>query len=160
MSRKDGRTISKATLAQETPTDRDLIEQARTRLRRIEGQVRGIQGMLDQMAQDPAAREEASQRIRALLSEGKAQAAIARELSISKQRVADVAKGREPAMCAEPCDGLLNQILAVHAAVEQVGLMIMELHLQHCVLEGVPIERAQWNDLRDLLKRWSRLSQG
>jgi DNA-binding FrmR family transcriptional regulator len=74
--------------------------------------------------------------------------------------VSDVAKGREPATCAEPCDGLLTQILAVHAAVEQVGLMIMELHLQHCVLDGVPIEKERWNDLRDLLKRWSRLSQG
>lgn len=122
--------------------------------------MRGIQGMLDQMADDPESREALTLRVRALLDEGKAQAAIARELQISKQRVADVAKGREPAACAEPCDGLLTQILAVHAAVEQVGLMIMELHLQHCVLDGVPMEKERWNDLRDLLKRWSRLSQG
>ena len=85
---------------------------------------------------------------------------VKRELGISKQRVSDVVKGRESTSCAEPCDGLLTQILAVHAAVEQVGLMIMELHLQHCVLDGVPMERERWNDLRDLLKRWSRLSQG
>lgn len=121
--------------------------------------MRGIQGMLDQMADDPESREVVTERIRQLLEEGKAQAAIARELQISKQRVSDVVKGREPATCAEPCDGLLNQILAVHAAVEQVGLVIMELHLQHCVLDGVPMEQERWNDLRDLLKRWSRLSQ-
>ena len=151
--------IPKTTVTEKPATDRDLIDQAKTRLRRIEGQVRGIQGMLDQMAGDPDAREQLSLRVRDLLDEGKAQAAIARELGISKQRVSDVVKGREGAACAEPCDGLLNQILAVHAAVEQVGLMIMELHLQHCVLDGVPMERQQWNDLRDLLKRWSRLSQ-
>ena len=149
-----------ATLTQEAATDRDLIDQAKTRLRRIEGQVRGIQGMLNQIEDDPKSREALTRRVRELLDEGKAQAAIGRELQISKQRVADVAKGREPTACAEPCDGLLTQILAVHAAVEQVGLMIMELHLQHCILDGVPMEKERWNDLRDLLKRWSRLSQG
>jgi DNA-binding FrmR family transcriptional regulator len=137
-----------------------LIEQAKTRLRRIEGQVRGIQGMLDQMADDPEARDDLANRVRQMLYAGKAQAAIARELQISKQRVSDVVRGKEATSCAEPCDGLLTQILAVHAAVEQVGLLIMELHLQHCVLDGVPIEEERWKDLRDLLKRWSRLSQG
>jgi len=151
--------VTKARVAQEPAAERDLIDQAKTRLRRIEGQVRGIQGMLDQLADDPESREALALRVREMLGEGKAQAAVARELQISKQRVADVAKGREPTACAEPCDGLLNQILAVHAAVEQVGLMIMELHLQHCVLDGVPMEKERWNDLRDLLKRWSRLSQ-
>jgi hypothetical protein len=121
--------------------------------------VRGIQGMLDQMAGDPASQEALAERIRGLLDAGKSQAATARELQVSKQRVADVVKGRDASSCAEPCDGLLNQILAVHAAVEQVGLMIMELHLQHCVLDGVPMDAERWNDLRDLLKRWSRLSQ-
>jgi hypothetical protein len=115
--------------------------------------------MLDQMAEDPQSRDALSARVRELLATGKSQAAVARELEIGKQRVADLAKGREPSSCAEPCDGLLTQILAVHAAVEQVGLMIMELHLQHCVLDGVPIEQERWNDLRELLKRWSRLSQ-
>jgi DNA-binding FrmR family transcriptional regulator len=151
--------ITKPKIAHEPRADRDLIGQAKTRLRRIEGQVRGIQGMLDQMAGDPESRDAVVARVRELLDEGKAQAAVARELQISKQRVSDVVKGREPASCAEPCDGLLTQILAVHAAVEQVGLMIMELHLQHCVLDGVPIGEERWSDLRDLLKRWSRLSQ-
>lgn len=153
------RGVSMTTVTQPVDTERDLIDQAKLRLRRIEGQVRGIQGMLDQMSDDPEARDALAERVRGLLSEGKSQAAIARELRIGKQRVVDVVKGREASSCAEPCDGLLTQILAVHAAVEQVGLMIMELHLQHCVLEGVPLEPERWNDLRDLLKRWSRLSQ-
>jgi DNA-binding FrmR family transcriptional regulator len=153
-------TVTQPTIAQQPAAERDLIAQARTRLRRIEGQVRGIQGMLDQMAGEPGDRDSLAQRISELLGAGKSQAAVARELQVSKQRVADVARGRESTACLEPCDGLLNQILAVHAAVEQVGLMIMELHLQHCVLEGVPMDQSQWNDLRELLKRWSRLSQG
>ena len=150
-------TVTKPTIAHGTTAERDLVQQAKTRLRRIEGQVRGIQGMLDQMADGPESRAALAGRVRALLAEGKAQAAVARELQISKQRVADVAKGRE-APGGEPCDGLLTQILAVHAAVEQVGLIIMELHLQHCVLDGVPMGQERWNDLRELLKRWSRLS--
>jgi len=44
------------------------------------------------------------------------------------------------------------------AAVEQVGLLIMELHLQRCVLEGLPVEEARLDALRDSLKLWSRLS--
>jgi DNA-binding FrmR family transcriptional regulator len=138
--------------------EQPLVQQAKTRLRRIEGQVRGIQGMLDQMADDPESQDALAARVRELVADGKAPAAIARKLKIGKQRVAELANG-SPFRAGEPCDGLLTQILAVHAAVEQVGLMIMELHLQHCVLEGVPMDAGQWSDLRELLKRWSRLSQ-
>jgi DNA-binding FrmR family transcriptional regulator len=35
--------------------DRDLTDQARTRLRRIEGQVRGLQHMLDSLGENPCA---------------------------------------------------------------------------------------------------------
>jgi DNA-binding FrmR family transcriptional regulator len=140
----------------DAPAERDLIEQARVRLRRIEGQVRGIEGMLARMAGDPAS---LAGEVRRLLEEGKSLAEVARCLQLSRQRVSDIARGKEPA-AGEPCDGLLTQVLAVHAAVEQVGLMIMELHLQHCVLEGVPMDEQRWSDLRELLRRWSRLSQG
>ena len=96
--------------------DPDLTKQARTRLRRIEGQVRGIQGMLDDMADDCS----------------------------------------EPD--SEPCDGLLTQILAVRAAVEQVGLIIMQLHLQRCVLADLSLDEEKLRDLGETLKLWSRLS--
>ena len=97
-------------------TEPDLNQQAKTRLRRIEGQVRGIQGMLDKM-------------------EGCSD---------------DAGPG-------EPCDSLLTQVLAVRAAVEQVGLIIMEIHLQQCVLDGVQMDDAKRRDLRESLKLWSRL---
>lgn len=140
-------------IAKDQPAERDLAQQAKTRLRRIEGQVRGIQGMLDRLDEDAGA---LADRARALLSEGKKQTEVARELGLTRRRVADLAKGR----CGpegEPCDSLLTQILAVHSAVEQVGLLIMELHLQHCVLEGVAIDESRLKDLRESLRLWSRL---
>ena len=144
------------TIPQSAPRDRDLARQAKLRLRRIEGQVRGIQGMLDRLDEEPGAQEALGQRVRDLLAGGKRQTEAARELGLSRQRVADLARGR----CGpegEPCDSLLTQILAVHAAVEQVGLLIMELHLQRCVLEGVPLAEGRMQDLRESLKLWSRL---
>ena len=91
----------------------NLTEQAQTRLRRIEGQVRGIQRMLDCLED-----------------------------------------GQE----GEPCDGLLTQVLAVRAAVEQVGLMILELHLQRCALGDRPLADEQLDGVRDALKLWARLT--
>ena len=133
------------------------MQQAKTRLRRIEGQVRGIQGMLDRMAEDPASRQALEKEVREMLAKGTRQAAIARVLGISRQRVADFVRGRR-APDGEPCDSLLTQILAVRAAVEQVGLIIMELHLQRCVLDGLPVADEKLRDLRESLKLWSRLS--
>ncbi len=139
--------------------ERTLSQQVKTRLRRIEGQVRGIQGMLDRMEEGPAARELLEQRARDMLAAGERPARVARALGISRQRVSDIACGR----CGpegEPCDSLLTQVLAVRAAVEQAGLMIMELHLQQCVFQDAPIDEGKLQDLRDSFKLWSRLSSG
>ena len=141
------------TIAQPARTDRDLAQQAKTRLRRIEGQVRGIQGMLDRLDKE---QDTLGLRVRDLLASGKRQTEVARELGLTRRRVAGLAQGR----CGpegEPCDSLLTQVLAVHAAVEQVGLLIMELHLQRCVLEGVPITEGRLQELRESLRLWSRL---
>jgi DNA-binding FrmR family transcriptional regulator len=92
--------------------DPELTQQAITRLRRIEGQVRGIQRMLEQ--------------------EG--------------------APG-------DPCDSLLTQVLAVRAAVEQVGLLLLQYHLECCVLDGAPLSEAQERALTDSLRTWSRMTR-
>lgn len=134
-----------------------LAQQAKGRLRRIEGQVQGIQRMLDRMDDDATDEEQLPDRVRALLDEGKPQAEVARMLSISRRRVSDILRGRD-APEGEPCDNLLNQILAVRAAVEQVGLLIMELHLRCCILDGVPIDEAKMGELRASLRHWSRLT--
>ena len=135
----------------------DLTQQAMTRLKRIEGQVRGIQGMLGRMAADPEAQQALLERVRGMEERGLDRGQIAAELGVSEQQIADVECGRQP-QDGEPCDSLLTQILAVRAAVEQVGLIIMELHLQRCVLDGVPIDDERLRVLRDSLKLWSRLS--
>jgi DNA-binding FrmR family transcriptional regulator len=112
--------------------ERTLIDQAKTRLRRIEGQVRGIQGMLDRMAAEDGEAAPAEPPAEAEESEGR---------------------------CGpEPCDGLLTQLLAVRAAVEQVGVIIMELHLQHCVLGDLPEDEERMRNLREALKLWTKLS--
>ena len=144
-----------ANMVQQTPArpERQLTAEARTRLRRIEGQVRALQSMLDEL--DGGAAFET--RARELLDRGMSQSEAARALGVSRRRLADVVRGRCAPEC-EPCDGILTQVLAVRAAVEQVGLLIMELHLQRCVLEGLPVEEARLDALRDSLKLWSRLS--
>ena len=95
--------------------ERSLEDQARLRLRRIEGQVRGIERMLDKMCGDEAAG-------------------------------------------GEPCDDVLTQVLAVRAAVEQVGLIVLQLHLRQCVLDGVEIDDERLQSLTESLRLWSRLS--
>jgi DNA-binding FrmR family transcriptional regulator len=132
-------------------SERNLAEEARTRLRRIEGQVRGIQGMLDTIDGG-----ESAERARRMLAEGRPQAEIARDLGVSRRRVSDIAKGREANDC-EPCDGLLTQVHAVRAAVEQVGLVIMELHLERCLREDLALNEQGQESLRAALKHWARL---
>jgi DNA-binding FrmR family transcriptional regulator len=95
-----------------TMSEADLSQQAMTRLRRIEGQVRGIQRMLAEPGE---------------------------------------------ASC-DPCDNVLTQVLAVRAAVEQVGLLLLQLHLERCVLEGVPVDEERMRSLAESLRLWSRLS--
>ena len=135
-------------------SERTLTQEARTRLRRIEGQVRGIQAMLDRTGEGV---EDLERQVRDLLAKGMRQADVARTLGISRQRVSEIARGRSTA-AVEPCDSLLTQILAVRAAVEQVGLLIMELHLQRCVFCDERMDEQRLQDLRETLKLWSRLS--
>jgi DNA-binding FrmR family transcriptional regulator len=133
--------------------ERNLTKEAKTRLRRIEGQVRGIQAMLDRLDEGASPVE---QRARDLLESGVTQGEAARELGVPRKRVAEIARARAAAL--EPCDSLLTQILAVRAAVEQVGLLIMELHLEECVFCDEEMDDERLRNLRETLKSWSRLS--
>lgn len=140
------------------PDEPSLAQQAKTRLRRIEGQVRGIQGMLDRIEEDPGERQTLVRQVQEALAGDRRPAEVARSLSISRQRVTDIARGRETVCGDEPCDNLLTQVLAVHAAVEQVGLLIMELHLRRCLLSDMGLDEERMRGLRESLKLWSRLS--
>lgn len=76
-----------------------------TRLRRIEGQVQGIQRMLE--------------------------------------------SGRE-------CEEMLTQIMAVRSSLDQVGLLLMEYHIERCIMEGLPADSPMVKELEDALKSWAR----
>ncbi len=76
-----------------------------TRLRRIEGQVQGLQRMLD--------------------------------------------SGRE-------CEEVLTQVMAVRSSLDQVGLLLMERHIERCVLEGLPPDAPTTKALSEALKSWAR----
>jgi len=76
-----------------------------TRLRRVEGQVRGIQRMLEE--------------------------------------------GRG-------CEDILTQLTAARSALDRVGLLLMEWHIERCVLSGLPSDDARVQALREALKTWTR----
>ncbi len=79
-----------------------------TRLRRIEGQVRGIQRMLEE--------------------------------------------GRV-------CEDVLTQIMAVRSGIDQVGLLLMDHHIEQCLLGGQAPD-AGLRDLQHTLRMWLRFSTG
>ncbi len=76
-----------------------------TRLRRIEGQVQGINRMLD--------------------------------------------SGRE-------CEEVLTQIMAVRSSIDQVGLLLMEMHIKKCVLGDLPPDSPMTQEITAVLKSWAR----
>src|SRR5687767_5309513 len=76
-----------------------------TRLRRIEGQVQGLQRMLD--------------------------------------------SGRE-------CEEVLTQIMAVRSSLDQVGLMLIERHIERCILGDSKADSEVAREIGDVLKSWAR----
>ncbi len=86
-------------MKESTPAD-SLI----TRLRRIEGQVRGIQRMLEE---------------------------------------------------SRDCGDVLTQIMAARSGIEQVGLLLMDYHIENCLLGDMAGE-ARLRNLQDALRMWFR----
>ena len=76
-----------------------------TRLRRIEGQVQGLQRMLE--------------------------------------------GGRD-------CEEVLTQIMAVRSSIDQVGLLLMERHIDRCLLGGLPDDSQITQEVSEALKAWAR----
>jgi CsoR family transcriptional regulator, copper-sensing transcriptional repressor len=81
--------------------DKDVI----VRLRRIEGQIRGIQRMVEE---------------------------------------------------ERACEQMLTQLMAVRAGVDQVGLLLLETHIENCLLQDIDADAARLKELRDTLKMWAR----
>ncbi len=83
----------------------ELSKNVITRLRRIEGQVQGLQRMVD--------------------------------------------SGRE-------CEEMLTQIMAVRSGIDQVGILLMEHHIERCILDALPSDSPLFRDLNLALKSWAR----
>ncbi len=55
------------------------------------------------------------------------------------------------------CEQLLTQLMAVRAGIDQVGLILLETHIEKCLLtdlEATDPERVR--ELRETLKMWAR----
>jgi DNA-binding FrmR family transcriptional regulator len=83
----------------------EMTKSVVTRLRRIEGQVQGLQRMME--------------------------------------------SGRE-------CEELLTQVMAVRSSIDQVGILLMEQHLERCILDELPAESPLVHELNVALRTWAR----
>jgi hypothetical protein len=46
--------------------------------------------------------------------------------------------------------------MAVRSSLAQVGLLLMERHIERCILAGQPVDSPLTRDLNDALKSWAR----
>ncbi len=54
------------------------------------------------------------------------------------------------------CEQMLTQLMAVRAGVDQVGLLLLETHIENCLLKDLEADTARLDELRDTLKMWAR----
>lgn len=53
------------------------------------------------------------------------------------------------------CEEVLTQLMAARSGLDQVGLLIMDQHIDHCLLEGLP-DRQGLRNLQSALRLWLR----
>lgn len=56
------------------------------------------------------------------------------------------------------CEDVLNQLLAARSGLEQAGLLVLDRHLQDCILRGVELPPQALDQLRRTLRLWSKHS--
>ncbi len=54
------------------------------------------------------------------------------------------------------CEDVLTQLLAARSGLEQASLLILDRHLEDCVLDPSTMEPHTLEQLRETLKLWSR----
>jgi DNA-binding FrmR family transcriptional regulator len=54
------------------------------------------------------------------------------------------------------CEDVLTQLLAIRASLEQAGVLILDRHLQDCVLNDANLDEATLGSLRETLRLWSK----
>lgn len=53
------------------------------------------------------------------------------------------------------CEDVLTQLMAARSSLDQVGLLLMDHHIEHCLMTGLPSEEGLRN-LQQALRMWSR----
>jgi len=53
------------------------------------------------------------------------------------------------------CEDVLTQLMAARSSLDQVGLLIMDHHIEHCLLSGLPTD-AGLRNLQQALRMWLR----
>jgi len=56
------------------------------------------------------------------------------------------------------CEDVLTQLLAARSGLEQAGLLVLDHHLQECVLSGDEFSPEAVARVRETLRLWSRHS--
>ncbi len=54
------------------------------------------------------------------------------------------------------CEEVLTQLMAVRSGLDQVGVLLMETHIERCILKGISADNEVVKDLSDALKSWAR----
>jgi CsoR family transcriptional regulator, copper-sensing transcriptional repressor len=54
------------------------------------------------------------------------------------------------------CEDVLTQLLAARSGLEQASLLILDRHLEDCVLDSAQVGSETLTQLRETLKLWSR----
>jgi DNA-binding FrmR family transcriptional regulator len=54
------------------------------------------------------------------------------------------------------CEDVLTQLLAARSGLESASLLILDRHLEDCVLDNASVDPGTMAQLRDTLKLWSR----
>lgn len=54
------------------------------------------------------------------------------------------------------CEDVLTQLLAARSGLEQASLLILDRHLEDCVLDSSNVDPETMGQLRETLKLWSR----
>jgi DNA-binding FrmR family transcriptional regulator len=58
------------------------------------------------------------------------------------------------------CEDVLTQLLAARSGLESASVLVLEKHLNDCVLNDEGIDTATIEKVRDTLKLWSRHTTG
>ncbi len=54
------------------------------------------------------------------------------------------------------CEEILTQLMAARSSLDQVGVLLMETHIERCILKSVPTDPEVVRELTDALKSWAR----